>query len=135
MPSSAQKALILSAFTLLFAQSLTAQEIPVLLADPLESTLQTTPNSMNQVTSVSELSDVQPTDWAFRALQSLVERYGVASGYPDRTFRGNRAMTRYEFAAGLSRTLDRMDETLKATVGQYATAASRICPRASDRQR
>ena len=29
-----------------------------------------------QVTSVSQLSDVQPTDWAFQALQSLVERYG-----------------------------------------------------------
>ncbi|MCG9891152.1 MAG: hypothetical protein MH252_08755, partial [Thermosynechococcaceae cyanobacterium MS004] len=34
-------------------------------------------NSMfEQVTSVSQLSDVQPTDWAFQALQSLVERYG-----------------------------------------------------------
>lgn len=28
---------------------------------------------MAQVTSVSQLSDVQPTDWAFVALQSLVE--------------------------------------------------------------
>ncbi|MDJ0556023.1 MAG: hypothetical protein QNJ68_16605, partial [Microcoleaceae cyanobacterium MO_207.B10] len=27
---------------------------------------------MGQVTSVSQLSDVQPTDWAFQALQSLV---------------------------------------------------------------
>ena len=26
-----------------------------------------------QVNSVSQLSDVQPTDWAFQALQSLVE--------------------------------------------------------------
>lgn len=33
-------------------------------------------NSMSQVTSVSQFSDVQPTDWAFGALQSLVERYG-----------------------------------------------------------
>lgn len=31
---------------------------------------------MAQVTSVSQLSDVKPTDWAFQALQSLVERYG-----------------------------------------------------------
>ena len=52
-----------------------------------------------QVTSVSQLSDVQPTDWAFQALQSLVERYGCIVGYPDKTFRGNRALTRYEFAA------------------------------------
>ena len=37
---------------------------------------------MSQVTSVSQLSDVQPNDWAFQALQSLVERYGCAAGYP-----------------------------------------------------
>ncbi|MCC8456036.1 iron uptake porin, partial [Streptomyces rochei] len=52
-------------------------------------------SSMDQVTSVSQLSDVKPTDWAFQALQSLVERYGCIAGYPDGTYRGNRAMTRY----------------------------------------
>jgi Carbohydrate-selective porin, OprB family/S-layer homology domain len=59
-----------------------------------------------QVTSVSELSDVLPSDWAYTALQRLVEEYGCLEGYPDRTFRGNRAMTRYEFAAGLNACLD-----------------------------
>jgi len=59
-----------------------------------------------QVTSVSELSDVQPSDWAFTALQRLVEEYGCLEGYPDRTYRGNRALTRYEFAAGLNACLD-----------------------------
>jgi hypothetical protein len=43
-------------------------------------------NNKGQVTSVSQLSDVQPTDWAFQALQSLVERYGCIAGYPDGTF-------------------------------------------------
>ncbi|MFM9159341.1 MAG: iron uptake porin, partial [Dolichospermum sp.] len=57
---------------------------------------------MSQVTSVSQLSDVQPNDWAFQALQSLVERYGCAAGYPNNTYRGNRALSRYEFAAGLN---------------------------------
>jgi len=71
-------------------------------------------SSESQVTSVSQLSDVQPTDWAFQALQSLVERYGTISGYPDKTFRGARAMTRYEFAAGLSAALDRINELLAA---------------------
>jgi hypothetical protein len=42
---------------------------------------------MAQVNSVSELVDVQPTDWAYQALKSLVERYGVVTGYPDGTFR------------------------------------------------
>ncbi len=66
------------------------------------------PASIDQVTSVSQLSDVQPTDWAFQALQSLVERYGCIAGYPDGTFRGNQALTRYEFAAGLNACLDQI---------------------------
>ncbi len=64
------------------------------------------PVQLAQVTSVSELSDVQPGDWAFTALQRLVEEYGCLEGYPDRTYRGNRALTRYEFAAGLNACLD-----------------------------
>jgi hypothetical protein len=67
-----------------------------------------------QVNSVSQLSDVKPTDWAFQALQSLVERYGCIVGYPDGTYRGNRAMTRYEFAAGLNSCLDRVSELIPA---------------------
>lgn len=70
--------------------------------------------SMMQVTSVSQLSDVRPTDWAFQALQSLVERYGCIAGYPDRTYRGDRALTRYEFAAGLNACLDRVNELIAA---------------------
>ncbi len=69
-------------------------------------------DAMAQVTSVSQLSDVQPTDWAFQALQSLVERYGCIAGYPDGTYRGNRALTRYEFAAGLNACLDRVNELI-----------------------
>lgn len=70
-------------------------------------------NSNGQVTSVSQLSDVQPTDWAFQALQNLVERYNCIAGYPDGTFRGNRAMTRYEFAAGLNACLDRITQLIQ----------------------
>ncbi len=74
-----------------------------------------------QVTSVSQLSDVQPTDWAFQALQSLVERYGCIAGYPDGTFRGNRAMTRYEFAAGVNACLDRINELIAAGTADLVT--------------
>jgi hypothetical protein len=70
------------------------------------------PTALDQVTSVSQLSDVQPTDWAFQALQNLVERYGCIAGYPDGTFRGNRALTRYEFAAGLNACLDAITQLL-----------------------
>lgn len=68
-----------------------------------------------QVTSVSQLSDVVPTDWAFQALQSLVERYGCIAGYPDTTYRGNRALSRYEFAAGLNACMDRINELVTAS--------------------
>ncbi|NET34560.1 MAG: iron uptake porin [Cyanothece sp. SIO1E1] len=68
------------------------------------------PDALSQVTSVAQFSDVQPTDWAFQALQSLVERYGCIAGYPDSTFRGNRALSRYEFAAGLNACLDKLLE-------------------------
>lgn len=70
------------------------------------------PENLGQVTSVSQFSDVQPTDWAFQALQSLVERYGCIAGYPNGTYRGNRALTRYEFAAGLNACLDRVNELI-----------------------
>ncbi|MCU0542773.1 MAG: iron uptake porin [Oscillatoriaceae cyanobacterium Prado104] len=76
--------------------------------------------SISQVTSVSQLSDVRPTDWAFGALQSLVERYGCIAGYPDQTFRGNRAMTRYEFAAGLNACLDKIQESIGAATANLA---------------
>ncbi|WP_017328069.1 iron uptake porin [Synechococcus sp. PCC 7336] len=72
------------------------------------------PQQLAQVTSVSQLSDVQPTDWWFSALQSLVERYGCIAGYPDGTYRGNRALTRGEFAAGLNACLDRINELIAA---------------------
>ncbi|MEH2444984.1 MAG: iron uptake porin [Nostoc sp.] len=78
-------------------------------------------NSMSQVTSVSQFSDVQPTDWAFQALQSLVERYGCIAGYPNSTYRGNRAMTRYEFAAGLNACLNRVNELIATATGDLVT--------------
>lgn len=70
---------------------------------------------VGQVTSVSQLSDVKTSDWAFQALQALVERYGCVVGYPDQTFRGNRALTRYEFAAGLNACMNRINELIAAS--------------------
>ncbi|MGL5081202.1 MAG: iron uptake porin [Microcoleaceae cyanobacterium] len=78
-------------------------------------------DAMDQVTSVSQLSDVQPTDWAFQALQSLVERYGCIAGYPDGTYKGNRAMTRFEFAAGLNACLERVNELIAASTANLVT--------------
>lgn len=110
-----------------FAQSAISQPsqnfpAPDTLAQKTSSQLSTqAPDVLAQVTSVSQLSDVQPTDWAFQALQSLVERYGCIAGYPDGTYRGNRALTRYEFAAGLNACLDRVNELIATATAQQVT--------------
>jgi hypothetical protein len=96
-----------------------AVEQPLLLAGQSTQTTTTSvsdlmqdteADSVGQVTSVSQLSDVRPTDWAFQALQSLVERYGCIAGYPNGTFRGNRSATRYEMAAALNACLDQISD-------------------------
>ncbi|OWY65489.1 S-layer protein [cyanobacterium TDX16] len=58
---------------------------------------------------VSQLSDVQPDDWASRALQSLIWRYGIVTGYPNGKFLGNRPLSRYEFAAALSTAVRQLE--------------------------
>ncbi len=86
-----------------------------------ETEIEENPSGMSQVTNVNELSDVQTTDWAFQALQSLVERYGCIAGYPNGTFRGNRPMTRYEFAAGLNACLSRINELIVTSTKDLVT--------------
>ena len=66
--------------------------------------------SEEQVTSISQFSDVKPTDWAYQALSNLIERYGCVAGYPSGTFSGSKAMTRFEAAALLNACLDRVTE-------------------------
>ncbi len=67
---------------------------------------------MAQINSVNQLRDVSPTDWSYQALRSLVERYGCIVGYPDRTFRGDRAISRYEFAAGLNACIQQIERLI-----------------------
>jgi hypothetical protein len=80
--------------------------------------------SAQQVTSVTQFSDVQPSDWAYQALSNLVERYGCVAGYPNGTFGGGKAMTRFEAAALLNSCLDRVTETtdeLKKLLAEFDT--------------
>jgi hypothetical protein len=80
-----------------------------------------------QVTSVTQLSDVQPTDWAYQALSNLVERYGCVAGYPNGTFAGGKAMSRYEAAALLNACLDRVTEVtdeLKRLANEFSAELS-----------
>jgi hypothetical protein len=76
-------------------------------------------NSQDQVTNVSQLRDVSPGDWAFEALRSLVERYGCIAGYPDGTYRGNRALSRFEFAAGLNACLNQVERLIQTSTADF----------------
>ena len=71
--------------------------------------------SMEQVTNVNQLRDVSPTDWAYEALRSLVDRYGCIVGYPNQTYRGTQALSRYEFAAGLNACLNQIERLIASS--------------------
>ncbi|MGL5831986.1 MAG: iron uptake porin [Waterburya sp.] len=76
-------------------------------------------------TSVHQLQDVQPTDWAFTALQSLMERYGIIQGYPDGLFKGDRSLTRSKFAAALNRVLAEIEQGTVNNLSQTDLATIR----------
>jgi Carbohydrate-selective porin, OprB family len=78
-------------------------------------------DSVSQVSSVSELTDVDPNSWAFQSLKSMVERYGCLEGYPSKKYLGNRPLSRYEFAAGLNSCLDKLGEQIAAASNNLAT--------------
>jgi len=56
-------------------------------------------DTVEEVQSISQFSDVYPTDWAYQALTNLAERHGCAAANP------NGSMTRYEAAALLNKCL------------------------------
>ena len=84
------------------------------------------PRVIAQQTSVDQLSDVKPTDWAYQALKSLMEKYGVITGLPDGTFKGSRAVSRYEFAAGLAATLDRVQSIIANVIDDSSLQQDKI---------
>lgn len=125
----------ISAVEQLDTEAVEASE-PLVLADAdvpttsvSELMSETQDDNLAQVTSVSQLSDVQPDDWAFQAIQSLVERYGCVAGYPNGTFRPSRAMSRREAAALVNACLDNLSnrfatkedlDALKALQDEFA---------------
>ncbi|MEM0981216.1 MAG: iron uptake porin [Cyanobacteria bacterium P01_H01_bin.58] len=107
-------------FSMGFAGSAMAVEAPSVEALEQQSI------EIAQITSVDELTDVLPTDWAYTALQNLVNTYGCIEGYPNRTFRGGQPLTRYEFAAGLNACLDVIAGLIGTPDGPDGTTLSTI---------
>ncbi|MFN3651102.1 MAG: S-layer homology domain-containing protein [Armatimonadota bacterium] len=56
--------------------------------------------------------DVPPRHWAFDAVNQLAEK-GVFTGYPDETFQGRRAITRYEAAIAFQRVQAEIERGLQ----------------------
>lgn len=78
--------------------------------------------AMAQVTSVSQLKDVQPNEWSYQAISNLISRYGCVAGYPDGTFKPGQPATRAELAALVNACIDRISEFQNAQDAQLAAA-------------
>jgi hypothetical protein len=75
-----------------------------------------------QVTSVSQLKDVEPTNWAYAALSDLVSRYGCVAGYPSGEFKPGQPATRAEMTALIDSCLNRISEYQNAEDARLAAA-------------
>lgn len=60
----------------------------------------------------TEIRDLSSNHWAYKAIEALIEKYGVMSGYPDKTFKGAKNMTRYELAAALYKVMTKVEELI-----------------------
>ncbi|MBU6429161.1 MAG: S-layer homology domain-containing protein, partial [Cyanobacteria bacterium REEB65] len=49
-----------------------------------------TPNSTGL--KAAEMVDLSPDNWAYPAIEVLVDRYHIMGGFPDKTFRGNQTV-------------------------------------------
>lgn len=85
------------------------------IPDPVSEIGQWEGENMMQINSVSELSDVKPTDWAYSALQGLADRYNCLLAYPDQTYRGNQVLTRYEFASAVNACLEAIGKQIASS--------------------
>lgn len=71
--------------------------------------------------------DVPAEHWAAVAIGVLYQ-LGILTGYPDGTFGGNRALTRYEFAVGLQRFLGHVQKQIEERLKETPSSASTPAP-------
>ena len=72
--------------------------------------------------------DVPKDHWAYSYVKSLADR-GLLEGYPDGEFKGDRTMTRYEFAAIIYRALQNgapIDSDMAKAIGEFDPEINRI---------
>ena len=69
--------------------------------------------------------DVAENHWAYQYVEDL-QKQGIIEGYPDGLFKGDRSMTRYEFAAMLDRALRNGAKLDEKIAKEFAPELSRI---------
>jgi Carbohydrate-selective porin, OprB family len=111
---SPQRSITLNRILLGTAVSVFLTALPVIAqAEALDKV--ETPNSLAPapvpIIPVDQLADVQPTDWAYKALRSFVEKYQCIQGKSNLTFAGTRVLRRDEFASILSTCLAQIQST------------------------
>ena len=75
-----------------------------------------------------DFPDVPKDHWAYSYVKSLADR-GLLEGYPDGEFKGDRSMTRYEFAAIIYRALQNgapIDGDMAKAIGEFEPEINRI---------
>ena len=75
-----------------------------------------------------EFPDVPKNHWAYEYVQTLADR-GLINGYPDGEFKGDRSMTRYEFAAIIYRALQNgapVDGHMTRAVSEFAPELEKV---------
>jgi len=79
-------------------------------------------------------ADVPTDHWAYDAVNELASR-GIVNGYPDGTFGGKRALTRYEFAVAIQRMLQDVQHKIDAAVANIKPGAPGAAGVSEDRSK
>lgn len=90
--------------------------IKSILAAGAAATMAVTPAMAGQ------FNDVEPTNWAYGAIETLQARYGCAVGYPNGSFKPGRAASRAEVAALVAHCLDNITSYADAKDAALAAA-------------
>lgn len=73
--------------------------------------------------TTASFSDVPANHWAYDAVSKLAKA-GIVDGYGDKTFQGNKTMTRYEFAFIVAKAMDKFesaDESNKELIDKLSS--------------
>ena len=78
-------------------------------------------DTIGNIPSVSELSNVEVSEWKFHILEYFIKRYNIDTRYPPELFQRQGIIKRYEFAFILNSVIQHLDELKKNQIANFAT--------------